>query len=363
MNHRKKIAFVVSKLSSGGAQRVIVTLANSLISKFEIIIITYSNQDSFYELDKNVKVIPCFKTKRIEPSKSIFKSIGLNYQLYKTIKHIIGEESIDLVIGFITQSNIFSTLAAKKNKIPCIICERTNPHKANIQWSWKILRRLIYPKADCLVVQTTYAKEFYLNSISESKIKILPNPINSKLSTMRTNGQKENIVLAVGRLHKLKNHVMAITSFAEVQPSGWKLQILGEGSERANLEKLVSTVPNIELLGAKANIEDYYNKARIFLFTSYYEGFPNALLEAMHFGLAPISTDCKSGPSEIIENGVNGYLVKVNDVDAMTDHLRQLTENSALIDSIGHAAQETSEKYSSGNVTRLWLDLIISKIN
>ncbi|WP_418501163.1 glycosyltransferase family 4 protein [Flagellimonas sp.] len=363
MDDKKKIAFVVSKLSSGGAQRVIATLANNFVDKFDVSIITYSSLESFYELDKNIRVFSCFQESYIESSKNAFQSMRLNFRLYKAINRIIKEEGIDLVIGFITQSNIFSIIAAKKNKIPSIICERTNPQKANVQRFWKVLRNLLYPKADFLVVQTEYAKEFYLNSMPESKIKILPNPINSKLSSMRTVGQKENIVLAVGRLHTLKNHAMAIKSFAKIQPLGWKLQILGEGAERENLGKLVSDTPNVELLGAKTNIENYYNKAKVFLFTSYYEGFPNALLEAMHFGLAPISTNCKSGPSEIIEHGVNGYLVEVNDIDAMAEHLKELTDNNDHLDVLGHAAQKTTDRFSSDNVTRLWYDLIISKLN
>ncbi|MCR9263391.1 MAG: glycosyltransferase family 4 protein [Flavobacteriaceae bacterium] len=363
MDTKKRIAFVISKLSSGGAQRVIATLANNLVSKFDITIITYSNQESFYELDEKINVIPCFEKDHIESSKNALQSIRLNYRLYRSIKNILKEEGIDLVIGFITQSNIFSVFAAKKNKVPCIICERTNPERAKIQKFWKILRHVAYPKADCLVVQTNFAKDFYLKNIPESNIKILPNPINPKLSNKRTAEQKENIVLAVGRLHKLKNHAMAITSFANVNPQDWKLLILGEGAERSNLEKLAANVQNVELLGAKTNIETYYNKAKIFLFTSYYEGFPNALLEAMHFGAAPISTDCKSGPSEIIEDGINGYLVKINDDRAMTKHLSQLIDDSNLRNSMGKAAQKTTERYSSENVTRLWYDLIISKLN
>ncbi|UII79911.1 glycosyltransferase family 4 protein [Flagellimonas sp. CMM7] len=363
MDKKRKIAFVISKLSSGGAQRVIATLANNLIHTFDITIITYSNQTSFYKLDENIKVLSCFESNKIQSSKNFIQSIKLNYRIYRAISDFLREKNIELVIGFITQSNVFSILAAKKNKIPSIICERTNPKLANIQRFWRILRKLTYPKADRLVVQTDFAKSFYEHNVSEKKIITLPNPLNPELSNKRIKGQKENIILAVGRLRKLKNHSMAIKSFSQLNSRKWKLQILGEGPERKNLEKLISNNPNIELLGAKTNIEDYYNKARIFLFTSYYEGFPNALLEAMHFGLTPISTNCNSGPSEIIDNKKNGFLVNIGDCNKMAEHLKELTEDQKLLEEMSIEAMKTTEKYSSENITQLWKDLIDNTLN
>lgn len=363
MNDKKKIAFVISKLSSGGAQRVIATLANELVAKLDVTIITYTNRASFYELDPKVKHISCFAEESIKSSANFFESILLNYKLNKKIGQIVKNEQIDLVIGFITQSNIFSIFAAKQNGIPSIISERSNPKRSNTQKFWKILRNLAYPRTDCLVVQTENVKKYYGDKVPGSKIVTLPNPINTTLSAKRTNNQKENIILCVGRLHKLKNHAMAIKAFKNIKPEGWRLILLGEGPEEENLRKLISGNTNIELAGAIPNIEDYYNRARIFLFTSNHEGFPNALLEAMHFGLAPISTDCESGPSEIIEDGNNGYLVPVGDIEAMEQKLKMLTENDELLENLAAQAQLTTERYLSENVTRSWYNLIISKLN
>lgn len=363
MDDKKRIAFVISKLSSGGAQRVIATLANELVAKLDVIIITYTNRASFYELNPKVKHISCFDEESIRSSTNFFESILLNYKLNKRIGQIVKNEQVDLVIGFITQSNIFSIFAAKRNGIPSIISERSNPKRSNTPKFWKILRNLAYPRTDCLVVQTENVKKYYAEKVPVAKIVTLPNPINPTLSAKRTDNQKENIILCVGRLHKLKNHAMAIKAFENIKPEGWRLILLGEGPEEENLQKLISGNTNIELAGAITNIEDYYNRARIFLFTSNHEGFPNALLEAMHFGLAPISTDCESGPSEIIEDGNNGYLVPVGNVMAMEQKLKMLTENEELLEKLAAQAQLTTKRYLSENVTRSWYNLINSKLN
>ncbi|BDW93815.1 glycosyl transferase [Flagellimonas marinaquae] len=363
MENKKRIAFVISRLTSGGAQRVVTTLANELTSKFDITIITFSNVTPFYKIDKNIKLISCFPEESIPPSANFIDSIKLNFKIYRKIGKIIEDQKIQLVIGFITQANILSILAAKRKGIPCIVSERTNPKRANTPKFWSFLRKLTYPKADSLVVQTKNVKNYYLNKIPTNRITILPNPINKELTIKRDLKNKENIVLAVGRLHKLKNHAMAIEAFHKANPKGWKLKILGEGSEMNKLQELIADKNNIELLGSKTNIEDYYNKAKIFLFTSNYEGFPNALLEAMHFGLAPISTDCESGPSEIIEDGKNGYLVEVKNVDQMAERLKLLTTDENLLTNIRNKAENSTQGYLSENVSRSWYNLMNSKLN
>lgn len=366
LNHdvnKKNIAFIIGKLSLGGAQRVISTLSNILIKKYNITIITTVKSKPFYSLDKRINLVACYDEDEVLlNSTNLLHSIKLNYNTSKRVTHIVKVEKIDVIIGFITKTNIYAVIAAKLNSIPSIISERTNPDNAKIPVFWKVLRKIVYPFTNYLVVQTLNVREFYIKWINPNKIILLPNPISTNLAIKKKECNRKNIVLTAGRLHWVKNQKMIIEAFTNINTNNWQLLILGEGEEREELEKLIKkkNVNNIQLLGSKSNIEDYYNEAKIFTFTSFYEGFPNALIEAMHFGLAPISTNCPSGPSELIENGVNGFLIEIGDVKALERQLEVIMNNHELRKKISENAMLSTKKYQAAEVTKQW-DNLISK--
>ena len=99
------------------------------------------------------------------------------------------------------------------------------------------------------------------------------------------------------------------------------------------------------LLGNTKNIAWHYNNAKVFAFTSIFEGFPNALIEAMHFGLPCISTDCPTGPSELINNGENGFLIPENNETLFTNKLKDLMYDATLYQSISESGQLFAAEY------------------
>lgn len=361
MEPKKTIAFIIGKLSSGGAERVISTLSNLLVEKYKVVIITTVKHKPFYALDERVKNISCFD-QPIPPSKNFIQSLKLNYKISRKVNEVVATEKIDLIIGFITQTNIFAVIAAKKNNIPCIISERTNPVNDNLPRFWKILRKNLYPKANYLVVQTKKVKDYYKEYVQNDKLVVLPNPISKELSQKKVKIKRENIILSVGRLHWIKNQQLIINAFSNVPNKEWKLIVLGEGNEREKLSRIAeqSGLDNVLLPGSAENVDWYYNRAKIFAFTSFFEGFPNALIEAMHFGLAPISTDCPSGPSELINDGDNGFLIDIDDQKALEEKLKLLMGNESLMTEVGFKAMESVEKYNAEKVSMLW-DGLISK--
>ncbi len=357
---RKKIAFVIASLSSGGAERVISNLSNELIDKFEIVIITFSKSTPFYDLDKRIKVIGCLNS--INQSSSIFQSLKLNYILTKRIYQILKKEHINLVIGFITSANILSTLASKMHRIPCIISERNNPLIENVPRFWVILRKFVYPMADKIVLQTRGIKKIYETKIDSRKINILPNPISSKLSQLRdANVEKENLILTVGRLDKNKCQEELIHAFSSIESGNWRLLIIGEGNNKQVLKTLIehlNLTDKIKIISNVQHIDEYYNKASVFVFTSKTEGFPNALLEAMHFGLPCISSDCDFGPSDLIDDGINGFLVPLNNDGILKERLSQLINNEDLRKIFSCKAKRSTEKYKSNLAISQWEKLI-----
>ncbi|MEO5789184.1 glycosyltransferase family 4 protein [Gelidibacter sp.] len=362
--HKKKIAFVIGSLSSGGAERVISNLSNGLIDRFDIVIITFVNSKPFYSLDDRIKVLSCLKF--INQSTSTYQSIKLNYILTKKIYHIIKAEQVNIVIGFITSANILSTIAAKMYGIPCIISERNNPIHNDLSSFWVILKNFIYPLADRIVLQTQGVKKIFEKKIKADKLIILPNPISLELTNKRDEStKKENLIITVGTLNENKNQKDIIAAFASIDIENWKLIIIGDGNKKEELNDLIQVAnlkDGVEIISKVKDIYKYYNKASIFIFTSKTEGFPNALLEAMHFGLPCISTDCDFGPSELIDDGINGYLVPINNYVILREKLTQLMKNEVLRGEFSKKAKSSTDNFQSTEVMAKWEDLINSLI-
>jgi GalNAc-alpha-(1->4)-GalNAc-alpha-(1->3)-diNAcBac-PP-undecaprenol alpha-1,4-N-acetyl-D-galactosaminyltransferase len=364
-NNKKKIAFVIGALTPGGAERVITNLSNSLLKDYNVAIITFIESDPFYKLNPSVEVISCFE--KIGKPKSVFDSLKLNYAIYKKVKTITKTHKIDLLIGFITSANIIATLAAKANKIPSIISERNDPLKNDIPKFWVLLRKLIYPKANCLVVQTEKVKQVYDKMITTKDMEVLPNPISSEFSNYCEPYQnREQLILTVGTLNNDKRQEKIITAFKALNLKNWKLLLIGKGPNTEKIKeqiKALSLTDNVSILSDIKDVYNYYNKAAIFAFASKAEGFPNVLLEAMRLGLPSLSTDCNYGPSELINDGENGFLVPINDQQLFEDKLKILTENEALRQSFSENARRSTEKYLDAVVTSQWSTLIRKHLN
>ena len=357
---KKKIAFVTYGMQSGGAERVISILSNFLIKYFEVFIIIMVDSPSFYTLNSEVTVLYCKNSSK--PTKGLFEALQSNFRTYKSLLKILKENKIDLAIGFLTTYNVLATLAAKRSGIPVIISERNNPFAQSVSMGffWKALRRLVYPWADILTVQTPRVKTFYSSFINERKLVTIPNPISPDFERT-TRVKKRNIILNVGSLEHQKGQDVLIRAFSKAQLDGWELHIVGEGSQRAKLTELIAEMDlqkRVLLLGRKPDIAEHYASSKIFAFSSRYEGFPNALLEAMYFGLACVSTDCPTGPAEMIENGINGYLVAVDHIDALALKLQKLTANGDLRFTLGQAARQSVEQYRTEKIVGKWKHLV-----
>ncbi len=339
---------------------MISTLANSLIGRYDIIIIPFVENIPFYKLHCHVKIIPC--KKQIATPDNIFASLKLNFQLVRKTSEILQREGVHVTIGFITSANIIAVIASKIARIPCIISERNNPMKENVTKFWVLLRRFLYPRANYVVLQTNGIKEFYNKQIKASKMVILPNPISKELTEKRENRSKrEKTILTVGRLDINKCHELIIRAFHQISNEDWKVLIVGDGDNKSYLENLIDDLglqEKVNLIGATKDIAQYYNTAQIFAFASRTEGFPNALLEAMHFGLPSLSTDCAFGPADLIQDQVNGYLVPVDDLEKFKGRLKKLMESKALRKKIGENAKVSTNNFKTEMVVEKWADLI-----
>lgn len=354
------LAFVISSLNPGGAERVLSILANELIEDYNITIITLYKSEPFYKLNNNIQIVYCQELYIDNPTK--WQSLTNHFKLFYNLFKIIRKHEIEVCIGFMTTSNIYVALASKLRRIPCIISERIHPEHYNIGKLWSFIRKKTYPLATKLVVQTPSIKSYFEVFMKSSQLVIIKNPLAPELATKRDlNTQKKKVVLNVGRLDYQKNQDLLIKAFVNIKNDDWMLHIIGEGVNRNTYEDLIKSLDiedKVKLLGNKTNVETYYNESSIFVFSSRFEGFPNALTEAMYFGLSSISTDCPSGPSELIADGYNGFLFPVEDQKALEKKLQTLMNDSDLRIKFSENSIKTTEEFQSNVIANQWKSII-----
>jgi GalNAc-alpha-(1->4)-GalNAc-alpha-(1->3)-diNAcBac-PP-undecaprenol alpha-1,4-N-acetyl-D-galactosaminyltransferase len=323
---------------------------------YSIIVITLDNATPFYLLEDGIKLEQLSLLKK---SVSVFSAVANNITRIKNIRKKIVEIDPDIVISFMTETNIISTIGCRIAKKPIIITERISYDYLK-SWEWVSLRKLVYRFSNALIVQTRHDKDRY-NRLSNTFV--INNPLNLKEMILNNNREDKNIV-AVGRLHRQKGFDRLIKAFSHLTPKDWKLSIIGEGSERSNLEKLIFDL-NLEdyvsLPGITKAIEKWYKKSSIFVLSSRTEGFPNVLCEAMAYGCACISFDCIAGPNEIITDKVDGYLVKNGDIYALSEKMDFLINNSEERRRIGKEAMKIRDRLNIDSIMSKW-DKIIEKI-
>lgn len=344
------ILFIINHLNAGGAEKILTVLANSFSQKnLHITIAKVSHDESFYPLEKKINVL------------------GIVDENYKTldlifgIKKIISKIQPDIVISFGTTMNIYSIIASKLSSVPVIVSEHTNFHRAKNEL-WRKLRRIFYPFTDMLVVLTDYDHKRY-NYVRNVQHIYNPLELENRYSDIR----REKIILGVGRLHKVKGFDLLLKAFADIDHSDWQLLILGDGPERSNLELLVKDLnidERVSMPGNVKNIELYYKKASVFVLSSRAEGFPGALCESMGYGCPSIAFNCISGPSEIINDNIDGILVEPENVEELTRQIQNLQKSPEKRIQLSENGKKIIERLNTNDITNKWLEsveLILNK--
>jgi glycosyltransferase involved in cell wall biosynthesis len=342
-------------MNAGGSQRVISLMVNYWTGlNHNLTILTISNDETFYDLDPKINII---KLGLDRSSGSIISGLKANIARIKALRKEILSIKPDIVISFLTQTNIVATIACKSLGIPIIISERNNPSKDDISTTWKIARYFTYRLSNLLVVQTKYV-QIYFKSYGV-KTEIIPNPIKT-VNTVST--KKEKIILAAGRLTHQKGFDLLIKAFAEVTSKEWQLTILGDGPERENLKRLITEKRlknRVQLPGLVKNIDTFFSQASIFVLSSRFEGFPNVLCEAMAAGLPCISFNCNSGPSDIIDQNINGILVGNDKKNELSKAINDLINNEDKRNSLGREAKKIDARLILRKIMAQWEDTVL----
>jgi len=357
-----KILFLLNDLSSGGAERVTSTLANHWAHEGrEVILVTMGRGKDFYELD------PRISRRRFDlsaPSRSLIAATVAGFRRVRAIRRLLRELKPDVAIAMMTSWNVELALAAYGLPIGAIGSERIYPPSLPLGRRWQLLRRWLYGSLDAVVAQTDATRGWLLKHTNAGKVPVIPNPVTafdeSPPATFDQLPIKAPLLLAVGRLVEQKRFDRVIEAFAKNPGAfaGWHLAILGEGELRQDLMRRAANAgatDRVHFPGSSAEIGRWYQRADMFVLSSDFEGFPNALLEALAHGVPSVAVDCPSGPAQIIDNHRNGLIVPLGDQEALGQALVALARDPALRRRLGEAArQDMAERYATPRIAAQW---------
>ena len=348
-----KILFIIGTLNAGGAEKVMTMLSNYMSQKEHTVsLLTFSDKKPFFELDN---FITRYVAKEY-PSNSLRKRLYNIKEHVKDIKKTINSVNPNIVISFMTELNVLAIIASKLARKPIIVSEHTSFLKVKKRF-WKYLRQMVYPFSNGLVLLTKEDQPYY--SFVKEKY-VIPNPL--LLTHSYKEIEREKIILGVGRLRHVKGFDRLINAFSMLQNAkDWKLVLVGEGSERIKLEEQIAELnlaENILLVGQQKDMELFYKKASIFVLSSREEGFPGVLCEAMGYGCAVVSFDCKTGPKEIINNDYDGKLVEADNVKELSKNIDYFINNPKQRDLFGLNAQKIETKLNLETIYQQWMDVI-----
>ena len=330
-----KLLFVITSLENGGAERVCASLANYFSKENEVEILYFSGE-IFYEISPKVKLNKFTRNSRIP---------RLAAKLLAIRKRA---KDADCILSFMDSTNILSIIATAFLGRKLIISE----HSAHdfVGLKWRVLRRIFYPFATALTVLSRSDFNYY--SFVKNKA-IIYNPSIFKPSF---GGQKEKLIIFVGRLEHVKGCDIFLRALALLGLDDFKVLVLGAGSQKKNLQSLSEKLglKNLEFLGAVSDIQNYYKKAKIIVSSSRFEGLGNALIESAFFDCIRVATPT-AGALELLEDGKNGFISSDFSEQALAKAiLKALNADESVLEN----TRAESEKFSLENIAKEWWELI-----
>ena len=351
----KKIVFYLGSLARGGAERVVVNLAESLHQDgYRIVIATPKQADEEYEVPDGVSRILVDIT---DDETTGNRATNLLRRIFK-LRRFWKQERPDLIVSFAKKNNFMAIVSAMGLGIP-VVAGIVSAAFREYPGMLRTIANILFPFASGVIAQTPEQRDYFWSGARKKTI-ILPNAMNPGFIGPVYNGERENRIVAVGRVDDNKNHIMLVKAFEKLADKypHMAVEIFGDGDARDKLQKEIDARGLTErfiLAGHQTDIKAKIETARIFVLTSRVEGVPNAMMEAMARGLVPVSTDFGGGGAhQLITDGKDGFIVPVDDVDAMAKKIDLILSDRELEEYLRTNAIKIQDRLGPKVVHRQW---------
>lgn len=353
-----KLLFFINGLTGGGAGRVMAILMNKFVEQGHTIrvVCTASLQSTVYELDPRIQQVNMLSGGPSVNS-SFFNKIYRHVWKYYAIRKEAQTYNPDIVVSFVRKQNNDVLLALLGTGIKVVIGDHTNVDR-KYPVITSVLSNLLYRKASAITMLTQ--QDYNKWKTRYKQVYYLPNPCEVTLTSQNTSRRK--VVLAVGRVYQWDikgfDNLMRVWNKIKSKYPDWKCQIAGNYNEEAiaQLKRKVTEEEfnSVELLGYRDDVYELMLQSEVFCLPSRFEGMPMALLEALSLGCACVSFNCNTGPSEMIEDNVNGLLVRDQDTDALGEKLERIITDESMRKRFHSIAPLSVQKFSVDNIIIQW---------
>ena len=351
-----RILMFIPALNAGGAERVMVTLANYFTDGgHDVLIQTLNTGASFYAVSEKVRIAGM---KYKFNSNSVIRKLQIpriEVQRGNDFVRAALEYQPDVVLSFLYTTNVIALLSRNRIKAPIVVSERNDPFIGGVV-SRKICARL-YPKANLIVCQGNKVASYFQKL--HGRCEVIPNPLNPQaVGEFKLNKTKK--IVTVGRLIPQKNHKLLIHAFAMIYPKhpDYSLMIVGEGPLKSDLEEVIVSLNLQKAVSIHDNIKNVMtviNDASCFVLSSDYEGFPNVLLEAMASGMPVVSTDFGTGIArDLITDDKNGYVVPIGDIENMAAAIERIITSESRQLQMGRENLKLKYEFSEDSICSRW---------
>lgn len=272
-------------------------------------------------------------------------------------------ERPDAVLSFLTKANVLTLAATFGTRLKVIVSESDKAARQEIHPLWSVANGLLLRRANAVVEQTKRALE-HVPATVRRRARVIPHPIETPPGLPLPYDEENDLrLVAVGQLTREKGFDLLIDAFNRiaVRQHGWTLDIWGEGPERRSLQAMIKQSPfpgRINLRGSSGIHGGWTEAASAFVLPSRFEGFPEALGEAMAAGLPAIAFDCPYGPRELIRNGHDGILVERENIQALARAMDRLMSSSRLRRALGENAAHSVKRFAPDRIARHWESLV-----
>lgn len=364
----RRIGLLVPSLEVGGAERVASTLANRWAQHgHAVTLMTFADAErDAFALSPAVRRVVIDDA---QVGRGPLSPLRKNVLRWHRVRRQLLASRLDVVLSFLNVPNSCLALAGLGTQTVCIGSERSYPPAETLSVAVRSARWLMYGRLDAVVAQTEDTAAWLRLHTHAKTVAAIPNPVQLPLPSTQPTVDPQRwlqtgacVMLAIGRMNEGKRFEALIRAFAQAceEPTHrprWQLAILGDGPLHAQLLELVSVLglqDRVCLPGRVGNVGDWLARASAFAMTSRYEGYPNALLEALASGVPAVACDVHTGPRELIQHGVNGLLVPAHSHEALTQALHQMMADDVMRKQMASQAHTTAHRHATDNIIARW---------